>query len=225
MNEFINPECLQPQALSLQDAVDLVDDELSRHFDDCSPVALSYETYKAQAIRALDPGAGDVRDWLTNNFPKNPEGFADEQQRLYLADALVLLLRAQRAIKQGAPEQAWYFLSLCKHSLGMADGDYTATRPKNVTMKRASSAGRGKQAPVNKAKLRVIYLLKEERPADGWKTHVQARERIGPKLRDYLAGEAITAISDVDAELLTWLENDEIVKVAYREAAAPQKRP
>lgn len=224
MNEFIEPESLEPRALQLQDAVDLVDDVFSRHFGDCSPGAVSYETYKAQAIRALDPRASDVRDWLINHFPKNPEGFADEQQRLYLADASVLLLRAQRAIEQAAPEQAWYFLSECKYFLGMANGDYSATRPKHVTTKRASSAGRGKQVPVYRAKLHVIYLLKEEQPSKGWKTHVQARERVGPKLCDYLAAEGITAIADVDAELLTWLENDGIVAAAYREAAAPQKR-
>lgn len=219
MNEHIDPECLEPRALSLQEAIDRVDDELSRHFDNCSPPALSYEAYKAQAIQALDPKASDVRDWLADNFPKDFEGFPDERQRSYLAGASILLLRAQRAIEQGATEQAWYFLSESKHSIGMADGDYSATRTEHVKAKRASNGGRGKQAPVNKAKLLAIYLLKEERPVGGWKSFIHARETVGSKLRDYVAAERITAIADVDAELLTWLENDGIVAAAYRQAA------
>lgn len=226
MNEYIDTEWFKPRALPLQETADRVDDQFSRHFDDCSRAGPSYDAYKAQASLALDPVASDIRDWLIDNFPQGPEGFPDERQRSYLAGAFVLLLRAQRAIEEGASEQAWYFLSECKHSIGMADGDYSATRTKYETTKRASSAGRGKQAPVYRAKMRVVHLLKDERPTEGWKTHFQARECIAPKLRGYLAEKGITAIADVDAELLKWLENDGIVAAAYREwqADVSQKR-
>jgi hypothetical protein len=180
----------------------------------------SYAAYKRAAQGETDLTPPHVRERLSAELS---ETHPFNSIRLsYLADALVALVRAERAAVDGMDNYAWHYVSEARYRIGMAEGNYIALERKDVKRISGLKGGEkhaeklaGRREPVA---YRCSELLRSMRPPGGWASPQAAAERITQELADFIADNEIRGFSDYPFEYVIRLMKDHpLVQKAYEE--------
>jgi hypothetical protein len=180
----------------------------------------SYAAYKRAAQGEADLTSPHLRERLiaelTGSHPLNSIRWS------YLADALIALVRAERAAVDGMDNYAWHYVSEARYRIGMAEGDYIALERKD---QQRISGRKGAEKRAEKLAGRrepVVYkcseLLRSVRPLEGWASPQAAAERITQELADFIAENKIRGFSDYPFEYIIHLIKDHpLVQKAFEE--------